>query len=245
MIMKLSFKHIAIALAGLCAFTACENDPFLYQDEARVRLVGDKIWAVGTDSVEFSFVSQPASAQSFGIDVDAVIMGLPAEADRTVALAVDAAGTTADASLYSFPATVTIPAGQDRGTFTVTLNKGAVLETKAVRLRIVTTPNDDFAVGVNEENHLTFVWSNMLKRPLFWDTIEEHFGAYSNAKYRFMLDCMMEYGNGSTDLDPANLNWSDLHNYKIVFVRELKAYNAAHPGAPLTDENGVLVTFPE
>ena len=243
--MKSSFKYIASLLVAVLALSACENDAFLYQDVARVRLVGDKNWAVGTDSVEFSFVSQPASAESYGIAVDAVIMGLPADADRTVNIAVDAAGTTADAALYTVPTTVVVPAGQDRGTFTVTLKKGAVLETKAVRLRIITTESSDFGVGVNEENHITFIWSNMLKKPSFWDTIEEHFGAYSNTKYRFMLDCMLAYGDGSTDLDPANLNWSDLHNLKNVFVRELKAYNAAHPGAALTDENGVLVSFPE
>lgn len=243
--MKTIFRNITFALSCLLAFSACENDAFLYQDDARVRLVGDKIWAVGTDSVEFSFVSQPNNLLSYGISVDAVIMGLPSDHDRTVGLEVVSAKTTAPASMYSVPATVVVPAGQNHGTFTVTLKKDDILASKAVRLYIQTVETEDFKVGVNEENHISFIWSNMIKKPSFWASIEEHFGSYSNTKYRFMLDCMIAYGNGSTDLDPANNNWSDLHNYKNVFVRELKAYNASHPGAALTDENGVLVSFPE
>ena len=53
------FYSILCALGLLCVFcTSCSSDEdFFYQDEPRVRLVGDKIWAVGTDSVTFSFVA--------------------------------------------------------------------------------------------------------------------------------------------------------------------------------------------
>jgi hypothetical protein len=39
------------------------------------------------------------------------------------------------------------------------------------------------------------------------------------------------------------MSWAKLNSYKIRFINALDEYNAAHPGAPLTDENGVLVTF--
>jgi hypothetical protein len=39
------------------------------------------------------------------------------------------------------------------------------------------------------------------------------------------------------------MSWAMLNSYRILFQNALNAYNAAHPGNPLTDENNQLVTF--
>lgn len=234
-------KYILMAAVAVAALSSCENDGFYYQDEPRVRLVGDENWTLGTDSLELSFTTY--AGDEAAIKVDACIMGNVADHDRTVNIEVDGTKTTASGDLYSVPQTVVVPAGQNKGTFNVVLRNAAKLQSSGVQLYIKVATSEDFAVGVNEENHLLLKWSDIIVRPLYWADIEEHFGAYSEVKYRFMLDCLMEKGY-STDLDPANgLNWADLHNYSIVFTNMLKAYNEAHPGAPLTDENGALVTF--
>ena len=235
-------RYIIMAALAVAGLSSCENDGFYYQDEPRVRLVGDVNWTLGTDSLELSFTAY--AGDEAPIEVDACIIGNVASYDRTVNLEVDEAKTTATADLYDVPQTVTIPANQAKATFNVVLRNAARLQTGGVQLYIKVVASEDFAVGVNEENHLLLKWNDVLTKPVYWSEIEEHFGAYSDVKYRFMLDCLLEKGY-STNLDPsaAGLNWAALHNFNIMFANMLRAYNEAHPGAPLTDENGAIVTF--
>ena len=235
------YNYILMAAMAAAGLSSCENDGFYYQDEPRVRLVGDKNWTLGTDSLELSFTAYAGDEAT--IAVDACIMGNVADHDRTVNIEVDGEKTTASADLYSMPQTVIVPAGQNKGTFNIVLRNAEKLQNGGVQLYIKVATSADFAVGVNEENHLLLKWNDIITRPLYWADIEEHFGAYSEVKYRFMLDCLIEKGY-SVNLDPSTgLNWADLHNFNIMFANMLKAYNDAHPGAPLTDENGAIVTF--
>lgn len=242
------WKDMAVAgFLPLCLFTflllpaSCSDDDFLYQDTPRVRLVGDSNWTLGTDSLTVSFLT--ISGDETAIDVDARIMGNVADHDRTAAITVDQSLTTAPASLYSVPTTVTIPAGQSKATFQVTLRKSELLQSQTVRLYIKVTATDDFQPGVNEDNHLLLKWNDILSKPLFWDDISQYFGDYSNTKYRFMLQTLAAQGYDTGALDPnSGTNWSDYHNFSIVLANALDDYNASH-ATPLTDENGALVTF--
>ena len=239
-----NIKSILCGCLLLCgvaaAFTACSKDEdFYYQDEPRVRLVGEKMWAAGTDSVTFSFVAFPASFVEKDINVEAQIMGDVADHDRTVNLAVEQSMTTASASQYSVPETVVVPAGQTKGTFSVKLRRDASLQQKSVRLFLKVVPSGDFKPGVNEENHIVFIWTDVLSKPNNWADLEPFFGTYSNVKYRFMLEHLGDEGELST----ATMSWAKLNSLRIRFQNALNDYNAAHPGNPLTDEFGNLVTF--
>ncbi|MCR5131659.1 MAG: DUF4843 domain-containing protein [Prevotella sp.] len=221
--------------------TGCSTDEdFFYQDEPRVRLVGEKTWAAGTDSVTFSFVTYPQDTIEKTIYVDAQIMGEVADRDRTVNITVDAEKTTAATSQYVVPQSVTVPSGQASGRFAVVLKRDASLETKTVRLYLKVAESADFKVGVNEENHISFIWNDILSKPKNWDELESFFGAYSNVKYRFML---LNMRSDDGELSAETMSWAKLNSLKIRFQNALDAYNAAHPGNPLTDENGNLVTF--
>ena len=242
--MKTNIKNSILAGLLCCgtaaALTACSTDEdFYYQDDARIRLVGPSMWTAGTDSLTYSFVGYGAETTQVTLDVDACIMGPVTNIDRTANLSIDNTQTTASADLYAVPQTVTIPAGQDHGTFTVTLRRSAALQNQSARLRVVVAESADFKPGVNEENHLTFIWTDKLSRPSNWAELEEFFGQYSNTKYRFMLENVAP----GTTFSAAAMTWAQLQSYKIKFQNALNDYNAAHPGSPLTDENGVLVTF--
>lgn len=109
-----------------------------------------------------------------------------------------------------------------------------------MRLYLKVEATSDFAVGVNEQNHLLLIWSDMISKPTNWDdALKEFFGEYSDAKYRFML----ANADGLGEFDTDTMSWAELQSYKIKFVNALNAYNEAHPGSPLTDEDGVLVSF--
>ena len=230
--------HLSFSAALLTSCSSTDED-FFYQDEPRVRLVGDYIWAVGTDSISFSFVAYGSEVTEKEMLVDAQIMGKVENRDRVVNLSVDPARTTADASLYTVPSTVTIPAGAVKATFPVILKRSAALQTKTVRLYLQVAEAADFKAGVNEENHIKLIWSDVLQKPKNWDTLEPFFGTYSDVKYRFML----ANSNGAGEFSTETMSWAMLNSYRILFQNALNAYNAAHPGNPLTDENNQLVTF--
>ena len=233
--------YFLLALSAMFLLGACSDDDFLYRDTARVRLVGDKNWTLGTDSLTLSFLT--ISTNETNVDVDAQIMGNVSDMDRTVNIIVDKTLTTAPEALYSVPSEVTIPSGQTKATFQVTLRNADELKGKTVRLYIKVAANNDFQPGVDEENHLLLKWNNILTKPLFWDDISQYFGAYSETKYRFMLQTLAAEGYSADVLNPDNgTNWSDYHNLAIVFANAVDAYNASHT-TPLTDENGALITF--
>ena len=230
--------HLSFSAALLTSCSSTDED-FFYQDEPRVRLVGDYTWAVGTDSISFSFVAYGSEVTEKEMLVDAQIMGKVENRDRVVNLSVDPARTTADASLYTVPSTVTIPAGAVKATFPVILKRSAALQTKTVRLYLQVAESADFKAGVNEENHIKLIWTDVLQKPKNWDTLEPFFGTYSDVKYRFML----ANSNGAGEFSTETMSWAMLNSYRILFQNALNAYNAAHPGNPLTDENNQLVTF--
>lgn len=237
--MNKTIKTIIFGALAMFGLASCENDGFYYQDEARVRLEGPEIWALGADSLVFSFVTTTVDTKEYVMDIDVCVMGPVADRDRTASIVVNAASTTAATSQYSFPATVTIPAGKNKGTLPVTLKRDKTLEKKAVRLQIAVAQNSDFAIGVNEQNHFTLVWSDQISRPKNWDKLEEFFGTYSDTKYRFML----ANSPAGTEFDETKMTWAMLNSYKVKFANALYEYNNANPGNPLTDENNQLVTF--
>ena len=230
-------KSIILAFAAIGMFTACENDKFYYQDEPRVRIEGPYEWAIGTDSLNFSFATYPNSVQQQEMQMTLYVMGEAASTDRTAKLEVDATKTTASASQYILPETITIPAGKLEVPFIVTLMRSEGLTSQTVSLFFKVVESSDFKVGVIEQNHFSMKWNDILGKPKNWDTeLKEFFGEYSLAKYRFIIDTIGfgEFGNGMT--------WSELKNYQIMMKTALDEYNAT-PAGPLKDENGQLVEF--
>lgn len=233
---------VSLPLVGVgegLLLTSCENDGFYYQDEARVRLEGPAVWALGTDSLVYSFSTEPDDTKENVMDIDVCVMGPVADHDRTANIVVDAAKTTASTDQYSVPATAVIPAGKNKGTLSVTLKRDESLTKKTVRLQIAVAQSSDFSIGVNEQNHFTLIWSDQIAKPKNWNTLEEFFGTFSIAKYRFML----QNSPKGTEFSTETMSWSLLNSYRIKFAAALEKYNADHPGAPLTDENNQLVTF--
>lgn len=233
-----TIKTAAVCIAAM-AFTACSVDDFTYQDTARLRLEGPEIYAAGSDSLTFSFVTYPEDTVSKVMDIDVIVMGTAVDYDRTAAVKVVADKTTASASDYEMPLTITVPAGSAKGTLPVTLKRSTALQEKSVRLYIEIDANDDFQTGVNEQNHFTLIWNDVLTRPTNWDDLEEFFGTYSDVKYRFMI----QNAGGISEFDADTMSWAQLNSLKIKFQNALNEYNEEHPGNPLRDDDGVLISF--
>ena len=227
---------MAVAMLGIAS---CSDDDFLYQDQARVRLVGPKNYTAGTDSLNFSFATYSESTTEMTMDIDVCVMGPASDHDRTATVGVIDSLSTASADLYTLPTSVVVKAGESKGVLPITMKRSALLQEKSVKLYIKVHPSADFGVGVNEENHLLVIWNDMITRPTNWDQLQEFFGEYSTTKYRFMI----AHAGGITEFDADKMSWAELQSYKIKLVNALNQYNEEHPDAPLRDENGVLVTF--
>ena len=236
--MKKYILSIPFVCTLILLHTGCQNDGFYYQDEARVRIEAPKVWSLGSDSVSFSFVTQPGDASAFQLPVSIYIMGETIDRDREVKIAVDATQTTAQSKHYSLPASIVIPANEDVVIFPLTLQRTDDLQQNTVRLVLRLEESADFKIGVKEQSRLIVKWNDILSKPNNWNRLEEFFGTFSITKYRFMLNTI-----GVTEFDPDTMSWALLTNYKIILREALDAYNAANPGNPLRDENGQFVTF--
>jgi hypothetical protein len=78
---------------------------------------------------------------------------------------------------------------------------------------------------------------DILTKPQNWDTfLANHFGSYSETKYRFMIDVL------ERSTIPTGTSASTMRGYVSKLTNALNEYNTTHP-KPLTDENGDLVEF--
>lgn len=240
--MKKHFKNIALAALALATVPAvlpsCENDYFLYRDQPRIRLVGQSVWTLGTDSLLFNFVTYPDSVRSYDMTVNAWLMGVVSDRDRTFSLAVDPELTTASPSQYAMPAEVVLPAGQNHVAFTVTFNRDETLQQATARLYVKVAASADFLPGDVEEDHILLKWNDILAKPTNWSDLEPYFGEYSDVKYRFMIN----NADGLTSFDVVSLTIAELKSLRIKFAKALDEYNATHDEM-LKDENGVPISF--
>lgn len=230
--------QLYLAISALAALLACENDPFYFNSEARLRLEGPEVWTLGTDSLEFSFANYSSTITDTTFDVTVYVMGEASDEARTAEFEINSSLTTAAAAMYSFPESVTIPAGAYSAVLPITVNRVEALQLAQVRLYVQVKESADFKIGVNEQNHLLLKWSDILSKPNNWDDLEEFFGEYSLTKYRFIID-VLNMGTFDTDV----LTWAQMKNYQIELAEALRLYNLAHPGEPLADEDGNLITF--
>lgn len=224
--------------AFLSILLSCQNEGFYYQDEARARLEGPYEWALGTDSLDYSFAFYPSSVTEVAMNMTLFIMGEVAEYERSVKIEVVQDETTASAEQYSCPTEIRVPANAYSVPFNVVLKRTTDLTSKNVRLRIRITDSGDFKAGVVEQNGFTMKWNDMLSKPRNWDELTEFFGAFSLVKFRFIIDTL-----AIGEFDTNTMTWGQLNNYRIVMKNALTAYNEAHPGNPLKDENGQLISF--
>jgi hypothetical protein len=237
-IMKNLFISALGMIIGLLVLNSCENDGFYYQDEARIRLEGPYRWAVGTDSLEFSFITSPPDVSEITLEVSLHVMGVAVPHDRIAKIKVIEEKTTAESNQYSLPLQVIIQANELLAIMPLALYRTNDLQDHTVRLYLAVDESSDFKQGVIERSHLLVKWNDILSMPNNWDNLVEFFGAFSMVKYRFMINTL-----GVTEFDTNVMSWAQLMHYKIVLQNTLNEYNFANPGNPLRDENGQFVTF--
>ena len=125
-----------------------------------------------------------------------------------------------------------LPADSIKGILKVKVKNTPELENHNLVATFRLCGNENFAAAPVNENTYKIVLTNHLTEPAGWP-----FGEYSRIKHQFVIQTL----GIATDYD----KWSTSESiyYTGIMVNALYEYNKAHPGEPLTDENGLVVTF--
>ncbi|MDR0545290.1 MAG: DUF4843 domain-containing protein [Odoribacteraceae bacterium] len=245
-----------ILCACLLACAACDkNDRPLYDDSYSALNIWLGRQAVASDSIVYNFAYQS--------DFDSIVFyvrltGFPATADRSFELA----PVEGDSALvhYRTP-TYVLPAGTYQAAFPIYINKPegySAFKEKSGRLVFKVKENPAFREGATETSRLRVVFRNAVGKPDNWDvatspyrTLASVFGAYSDAKYSFIIQVTGRSNfkiyyttvpgviEQLADDEVTLLEATDMKNRcKLALIE----YNAER--GDLLDENNEKVVFP-
>lgn len=232
-------NYILGALLSVLVITACSKDEYLRYDtsKASLRFVYS---SVGNDSLVYSFGLHPGDREG-EVSVPLSLVGLASSTSRTVGVEVVEAETTAKENVDFSLLPSEFPADEVKGSLKVKLIRNSKLDNtdnekdKASKrvLTIRLCGNEYFEPAPIDAAVFRIVITNELTKPTGWI-----FDEYSRVKHEFVI----KHTGVATDYDTV-WSTSEKIRWKGVLINALYEYNKAHPGQPLTDENGLPVTF--
>jgi hypothetical protein len=193
----------------------------------------------GADSITYSFANYAAAA-SKDLLIPINIMGTLGTTTRQINISIDQQSSTALPGEYQL-GQATVAAGTATGFLPIRLINTPRLENEKVQLVLHLENSGDFKVTPGsgkplEVTKLRVVWLNILSRPADWPA---QWGAYSRAKHRLVIELTGHVNFSGEDWVAGN------YLYRVLGVCNewLNEYDAAHPGAPYKNENGISFRF--
>ena len=236
------------ALLSSCAkeIDTYEDDPRLYFFERATDLTQTRI-----SSKSISFLPLPVAIVTDTVRIKVKTMGLAANVDRVFKGATVATGTTATEGVHYVFLNGVIKAGQVEGFLPVLLNRTEDIRRTTLTLNLTVAANENFKPGVLEDQTFTLIWSDDVVKPANWDDLiglSFYFGPYTKEKFRFIvntigIDNFPLQQSPRVPLNPGEYSNSMMNDIKLRVKEALAVYNASH-AVPLTDENGIMITFP-
>tara|TARA_R110002050_G_scaffold204522_4_gene340267 strand:+ start:207000 stop:207731 length:732 start_codon:yes stop_codon:yes gene_type:complete len=151
-------KYLILMIAAVFALNSCETEP-------------ETIDFVSFQGETFEFGVDLASNTSNDI---AIYATTTSGSDRSYTIEVVEEGTTADASAYTVPTTVTIPAGTNKGVFTVNIADVNIGEAGKNLILAIKPTNGEYYTGSNITLNITQVCPvNDLKLTITFDDYPE------------------------------------------------------------------------
>lgn len=230
--MKRFIHKYSLLCFGVAAIwcSSCSKSGYVQYDAnyASLRFI---YTALGNDSIVYSFALYPDKEEDV-VEIPFKLVGLVSGQNRGVKVEVVKEETTAKENDNFVIVTSELPADSLKATLKIRVKKTPDLETRDLDVKFRLGSNDYFAAAPIDENMYRIVLTNRLANPKGWA-----FGEYSRVKHQFVIQIL----GIATDYD----KWtqSEKIHYTSILVDALYKYNKAHPGNPLTDENGLLVSF--
>lgn len=224
--------------------SSCENDPYLYQGTDAVWLAGDAAQNANKDSVLFSFKANGDITEAT-INLIVTLTGNTSDNDRPFKLDVVSEETNVSASDYEIGSTI-LPAGMRVVTVPVKIKRNITdvdITKNLAKLTLKVASTDQLIAGIEERNQFSIVWCDYLIRPDWWDgTIDYYIGAFTQARYKFILDF-----SGMTEF--VFDDYGAIFSFQSKLINLLNAYNsdpanANRPeGWPYKDDDGTPLRF--
>lgn len=240
---------IAILSFILCISCKKTDQSPYFDGRAALAISGDLKQGVLSDSLAFSFGTINSAIQDTTIRIVVRAVGKTSGQDRTFKLIVNQQLSNALAGEYQLPTSFVIPANSTGTTLQLKIKKSDRLKTAVARLVLEVEANDQFIPAPRLElkdmpvsgPKFTLSWTSLLTKPAAWDSFPPGaafiyvFGEYSRIKHQLIIDAtgIANYD----DLVVFSDEWTYIYHKASAW---LSAYNAAHPGAPLRDENGLV-----
>lgn len=201
---------VGLSLAG-CA----RDDSFAYTGSDRINFTSDSIY--------FSFGSEPFSVMDTTLQIKVELIGRPVSSDREYDLHVDPSRTSARETEHYDPLQkrYTLAAGQSSAVVPVTIHRLNLQEEEVYTLSLELEENADFGLGVVENRRLTIAFTNRLDCPVWWNELSHWLGEYDVRKYQKFIEL---FGRPITQHD-INTN-----KYGVLRVfKQVKQYFEANP----------------
>jgi hypothetical protein len=216
-----------------------------YEDNPRLYFYRATTTAGQRDSTAYSFFIKGAAVVQDTILIEIRTMGLPSPEARPFRVMQTNVGDSAaaQAAVHYLPfdsaaELMQVPPGEFSAFVPVIVLRDASLKTQEVRLEITIAENEYFKPGVQDNLKFTVKLSDFAVRPASWNTWGVFFMDWGPQKMVFLS---MYLG---IDFDePAPQEYDQLLYYGGLAKDLLKRYNEEHPGNPLQEDDGTLVSF--
>lgn len=221
---------IAVLLTGFVWESCGEDYPSYDKELASVRFIYNH---AGEDSVIYSFALHPG-IQEDTVSMPLQIIGMTSPEEREVGVEVNEEQTTAQENENFVIQKCSIAGNQVRGTLKVMVRKAGNLQAQDRVVVVNLVNNEKFIKGPVNESVYRIVLTERMTKPADWPG---SLGIYSRVKHEFVIKVT---GKGT---DYKAWTSQEQTYYLGLLNTALYEYNKEHPGNPLTDENGLLVTF--
>jgi len=206
-----------------------------FKGDTEINISGSALEGAVADSVAFTFAIWPVTLKDTVITATVQIAGNLSDKDRTFQVQADNTSTAVPTE-YVLPSSFVIKANTTMTSFPIRIKHSTRLDANntTVRLILNLVQNDNFKPGVGY-TRLRVIWSNILIKPAAWDAnLLYSVGKWSKVKMQAVIDATgIRYY--------AGLSYAQQYAIAASTLVYVTNYNAAHPGSPLLDENGVQV----
>jgi hypothetical protein len=244
-------KYILFPVLFGCLVTSCKKSELTSYTQPDMIYFYKNYYNTDKDSTVYSFAIKPDALTVDTVKIPLRIMGVATTHDRSVNIQIVADSSTALAEQYSVLPTI-VKAGEYTTNVPLLVKRTPALKTNDVRVLLEIGASDDFLPGIYNSAASASIGGGSLRypvrindfltKPSNWDSfIASYFGAYSQVKYKLVIDV-----TGRTQFlisgDDA-VTTSQMTYFKIKCRNYLADLNAAN-GTKLKDETGTEITFP-
>jgi hypothetical protein len=227
-------------------FSACQEVEIdEYENDPRLYFYRDPYTTGQRDSLSYSFFLQGPTVIQDTVFIAIRTMGLPSSKARPFKLmqtnVSDSTAAQAGVHYLSFDSAADImyvPAGEVYAFAPVILLRDASLKAKEMRLEITFAENEYFKPGIQDNIKFTLKLTDFAVMPASWSMWGIFFATWGPQKMLFLTKYL-----GIDFNEPAPREFDVLMYYGGWAKDLLKKYNDEHPGDPLKEDDGTLVTF--